>query len=153
VADLVNPDDIVNYARTWVGARWKHQGRGEGSDRGIDCVGLLVRIAENFGLECTDIKGYRRTPGNEFLSHIEQFSDPAIHLGPLHGAIGIFNDSVMPCHTGVFAVARDGSVSVVHSEASNKRRCHEQPFNIGRPPLRGNLVDIRLFRGVDYNVR
>ena len=38
--------DIVAEARKWVGVPYRHQGRGA---RGIDCVGLLIEVANGVG--------------------------------------------------------------------------------------------------------
>lgn len=145
---MTTQDDIVAYARTWIGARWRHQGRGIGPDRGIDCVGLLVVTAQRFGLPCEDMTGYRRDPGNQFTRQINLFSDPADM--PIHGAIGIFSDSIAPCHTGIFAVAPNGKVSVIHAQASPAGRVHEEFFDTSIPSLEDRLVEVRLFKGVTY---
>lgn len=146
---MVSPDDIVNYARTWIGATWRHQGRGNGPDRGIDCAGLLIVTAQNFDLPYEDMVGYRRDPGIEFLRQIKRHTDS--HPTPIHGAIGIFSDTNQPCHTGIFAVDKDtGRVTLIHSEAFPARRCHEEGFADSNPPLKNRLISVRLFKGVDY---
>ncbi|QJA43163.1 hypothetical protein [Phaeobacter phage MD18] len=145
----VTADDIVAYARTWIGARWRHQGRGETADRGIDCAGLLVKTAEHFDLPHEDMMGYRRDPSRDFVRQIRRFTDPSKDV--LHGAIGIFSDSVQPCHTGIFAV-ENGRITVIHSEASPRGRCHEQGFDNSTPSMKDRLVAIRLFKEVDYGV-
>jgi hypothetical protein len=145
---MTTPDDVVKYARSWLGTKWVHQGR---TERGIDCAGLLMRTIWEFGLEGEDLKGYRRDPGPAFLQQIRLYTDPVRPVVPVNGAIGIFNDTTMPCHTGIFAVDSDtGAVTVIHSEAFPKRRVHEQYYSEGSQSLESRLVDIRLFRGVDY---
>ncbi|AMO44109.1 NlpC/P60 family cell wall peptidase [Ruegeria phage vB_RpoS-V10] len=148
---IITPDDIVTYARTWIGAKWRHQGRGHGPDRGIDCAGLLVRTAQNFNLPCEDLQGYRRDPSIQFVRQINTFTIK--HNIPIHGAIGIFNDTVQPCHTGIFAVDPiTGRVTVIHAESMPKRRVHEQDYSESIPSLKDRLVSIRLFKGVDYGL-
>ena len=146
---MATPDEVVEYARTWKGTRWIHQGR---TASGIDCAGLLIMIVNNFEeVEGGDMLGYRRDPGRRFLRHVKQFTDPVRPLRPVHGAIGVFHDTVMPCHTGLFAVdSKTGTVTVIHSEAYPKQRVHEQLYSEGSNPLSERLVDIRYFRGVDY---
>lgn len=145
---MITSDDIVNYARTWLGTRWVHQGR---SETGIDCAGLLVKVAEHFTLEHEDMQGYRRDPSRAFLQQIKNYSDPVRPRVPLHGAIGIFHDTAMPCHTGIFAVdSVTGLVTVIHSESFPKRRVSEQLYSEGNQSLESRLVDIRTFRGVTY---
>jgi len=140
--------DIVAYARTWIGTRWVHQGR---TPQGIDCAGLLIKVAEHFELEHADMQGYRRDPGRAFLQHVKNYSDPIRPRVPMNGAIGIFHDTTMPCHTGIFAVdSETGLVTVIHAESFPKRRVHEQIYSEGNQSLESRLVDIRKFRGVEY---
>lgn len=145
---MVKPEEIVSYARTWIGAKWKHQGRGNGKDRGIDCAGLLVRTAQHFDLPGEDLCGYRREPGTQFVDQINRFTFQTDV--PVHGAIGIFSDTVQPCHTGIFAIDETGFISLIHSEAYPKGRCHEEGFEDSRPSLKSRLIAVRLFKGVDY---
>jgi hypothetical protein len=43
---VVNGDDIVVAARAYLGTRFRHQGR----RRSLDCVGLVLSVAEDLGL-------------------------------------------------------------------------------------------------------
>lgn len=145
---MPTPDDIVAYARTWLGTRWVHQGR---SPAGIDCAGLLVKVAEHFGLEHEDMLGYRRDPARAFLQQVKKYSNPVRPRVPVQGGIGIFHDTTMPCHTGIFAVdSKTGVVTVIHSESFPRRCVHEQTYSEGIMSLESRMVDIRTFRGVEY---
>lgn len=144
---MTTANDIVEYARSWIGTRWLHQGRGR---NGIDCAGLLIQTAQHFELPHEDMTGYRRAPDRAFLRQVKAQTIPARPRVPIHGAIGIFNDSIMPCHTGIFAVDSEGRVTVIHSESWPKRRVHEQGYADSSISLRDRLVDIRLFKGVAY---
>ncbi len=144
---MTTANKIVEYARTWIGTRWLHQGRGR---NGIDCAGLLVETAKHFELPHGDMIGYGRAPNREFLRHVKNHTIPVRPRVPIHGAIGIFNDSIMPCHTGIFAVDSEGRVTVIHSESWPKRRVHEQGYADSSISLHDRLVDIRLFKGVAY---
>lgn len=145
---MTTANDIVDYARTWIGATWRHQGRGGGADRGIDCAGLLIMVAQHFKLPHGDMIGYRRDPGRQFLQHIKSHTIAAPE--PIHGAIGIFSDTNQPCHTGIFSVREDGRVSLIHSEAAPARQCHEEGLDVSQPSLRSRLIAVRLFKEVDY---
>ena len=37
---------IIKAARSWVGVKYRHQGRGR---KGIDCVGLLIEVCKDVG--------------------------------------------------------------------------------------------------------
>jgi len=52
--------DIVRIARECVGTDFKHQGREIGL--GLDCVGLLLAVADRLGLTGVDFPGYYRVP-------------------------------------------------------------------------------------------
>lgn len=146
-------NEIVKYARSWLGTKWRHEGRGElgqGDPRsGIDCAGLLVVTAKEFGLPYSDIRGYGRNPEPVFLQAIEENTDQGYIDGPLHGAIGIFSDTINACHTGIFSHVGD-ELTVIHSEAWPSRRCIEEEFEGDVPSLKDRLVDIRLFKGIIY---
>ena len=58
-------DKIVSIARRYVGTPYRHQGR---SAQGLDCVGLIVVIADELGIDCKDVPNYRRrSMGTEFF--------------------------------------------------------------------------------------
>lgn len=57
---MINPQHIVDEARSWVGTPFRHQARIKGL--GVDCVGLLVGVGEVLGLEVYDQTGYGRQP-------------------------------------------------------------------------------------------
>ncbi len=56
--------DIVACARGYLGTRWHHQGRNRA---GLDCVGLVIRVAHDLGLTGYDIDGYGRVPDGRVL--------------------------------------------------------------------------------------
>lgn len=56
---MTTRQDIVDEARRWTGVRWVHQGR---SRAGIDCVGLVIRVAHALGLSTFDTADYSRQP-------------------------------------------------------------------------------------------
>lgn len=144
---MITPEQITEYARTWIGARWVHQGRGIGRNRGIDCAGLLVVTAQHFGLPCQDLLGYRRNPGREFVIQIGKFTTAS--AVPVPGAIGIFTDTVQPCHAGIFAERR-GQLTVIHAEAAPAGRVHEEPYYGTNNSLESRLMGIRHFMEVAY---
>lgn len=147
---MIHSSEIVTYARAWIGEPWRHQGRGEFPGAGIDCAGLLIKTCAHFNLPHEDLQGYRRAPGREFVQQINKYTDRAPKLNPPNGAVGIFADQAMPCHTGIFAVSETGLVTVIHAAALPKRRVHEENFEGGVGTLQDQLISVRLFRGVDY---
>ena len=141
----VTGEDIVAQAREWLGVKWRHQGRNRA---GIDCAGLLLAVASHFDLPRGDMVGYRRDPSFVFVQNIRSHTLPCREI--LHGSIGIFHDTLQPCHTGIFNLDASGRVTVIHAEADPKGYCHEQDFDADHTPMRARLAGIRLFKGVDY---
>lgn len=146
---MTTPDEIVKYARTWLGCKWRHQGRGEGTPPSLDCAGLLILTANHFDLPAEDLVGYGRNPAQQFLNQIKAYTEPADMKGSLHGAVGIFNDNFMPCHTGIFSEDK-GAPALIHAEYRPRSVCHEEFLDGKTPPLRARLIEVRRFKDVDY---
>lgn len=67
---------VVDVARSWVGTPFLHQGR---SRAGVDCVGLLVVVAQDLGLPIHDFTRYGRVPhprrmGEELARQMDRIS-------------------------------------------------------------------------------
>jgi L-cysteine desulfidase len=140
-------DQIVHAARTFVGVPWRHQGR---SRMGIDCVGLLVAVAKIIGADHEDKLAYAHEPTNlEIVEHLRKYSTHhKIEKGMnMSGLIGIFAQSIYPCHVGIFTM-KNGHVNIVHARADRKKVV-EETFVNGSPGL-GNLKELRGFIGADY---
>lgn len=58
--------DIVAEARTYLGTRFHHLGRMKGV--GVDCVGIVIGIAEKFGIKHCDLPVYPKVPANGLLA-------------------------------------------------------------------------------------
>jgi cell wall-associated NlpC family hydrolase len=50
---------LVREARTYMGVRWRHQGRDR---RGLDCAGLVVASLRGIGRAVRDSTAYGRVP-------------------------------------------------------------------------------------------
>ena len=53
-------NEIIKYARRWIGTPYVHQGRQLGL--GCDCAGFLIGIGNQFGYEPQDMQGYSPIP-------------------------------------------------------------------------------------------
>lgn len=92
---MVSSQQLIDAARRYVGVPFKHQGR---SLAGLDCVGLLVRVAWDCGLTVRDRDGYGRSP----------------HRGVLRQAL---EENLIPISDKVGPDTRPGDVlemSIVH---------------------------------------
>lgn len=123
-------EEIVEEARKWLGTRWRHQGR---NASGLDCIGLLVRVATDLGISDYDIKGYsRRTVGDDFTRHFEIVGlkrKPIPDAEP--GDILITHDRNFPCHCGIVA-KKNGQMTFIHAYAGRKKVV-EDPLSAWTP--------------------
>jgi cell wall-associated NlpC family hydrolase len=77
---MTTRQQIVDEARAYIGCRWHHQGR---SRAGVDCVGLVIRVAHGLGLSAFDIADYSRQPDPTMMrsllaQHMEPVGQPQI---------------------------------------------------------------------------
>jgi cell wall-associated NlpC family hydrolase len=109
---------IIAEARSWLGVKWKHQGR---TREGVDCIGLLIVVAKGFGLTDRDEKAYSRRPdGFDFLERFKQEMDEVPLAEVADGDVIVFADGPFPCHCGL-ATTKNGARHFIHAHAS--RRC------------------------------
>jgi len=57
-------DKFIEVARSMVGVPYKHHGR---SRQGVDCVGLIVVVAEELGIELQGHTDYKKVPNPDTL--------------------------------------------------------------------------------------
>lgn len=61
---------IIATARTYLGVPWHHQGRNRA---GMDCAGLIVKVAQDLNLTHFDTRGYSRIPdGVKLRGYLEK---------------------------------------------------------------------------------
>lgn len=65
---MVTREQIVQKAREFVGTPYHHQGRLK--HVGVDCVGLVVCIAEELGIAIEDQTRYPQNPDGSLLPHV-----------------------------------------------------------------------------------
>ena len=115
----------MRIARSWIGVPFAHQGR---TRRGIDCVGLIVVVADAMGVTGVDIPGYtRRSYGDEFLVPFKRYARHTTFQKIQIGDIVVFHSRVYPCHTGILAKNAAGAWTVIHAVA-NLRKVFETPW-------------------------
>jgi len=116
------PEQLVTAARSWLGEPWRHQGRGV---RGIDCVGLVIRVAQDLKLIDFDITTYnRRAKGVGFQSHFQAHMDK-IPLSELSESdVIIFRDQMYPCHCAFYSETK-GRPTIIHAHALRRKVIEE----------------------------
>lgn len=66
---MLTREQIVAAARSYIGVRYRHQGRNR---LGVDCIGLVVLVGRSCGIEVRDVGGYaRRGDGDVLVSQLE----------------------------------------------------------------------------------
>lgn len=136
-------DEVEAAARDWLGVKWAHQGR---SRRGVDCIGLVIKVGETFGIPYEDLLGYSRQPtGYHFLDHVRKFLTPVSFSDTRRGNIGIFRQVQFPCHIGIFT-EKDGLPHIINSRA-DRGRVVEETFKDGEHGL--NLIQVLGFPGLE----
>lgn len=121
---------MVAAARGWVGVPWRHQGR---TRAGIDCVGLLIVVAQDLGIDDGfDFRAYSRRPDGRALRELMVDKlDRAAAIAP--GRIGLFAQAgTYPCHVGVF-----GDRTMIHAHALNRKVVEHRLSDEWRCRLRG----------------
>lgn len=127
---MLEREDIIAEARRWIGTPWRHQGR---SRSGVDCVGLVVLVARNVGLEPEDVTGYaRRQDGRALLRHLHKQLEIRSTTNWKIGNIGVFKESAFPIHVG-FLSSREGVPTVIHAHARRRQVIEEALLPYGTP--------------------
>lgn len=97
--------DVWQAALAYEGVKWKHQGRRKD---GIDCLGLLVMVAIDLGLEgaekfvAFDARNYGRLPPNRLAPELVKAGCTRASA-PALGTIGLFaQPGAYPTHVGIF---------------------------------------------------
>lgn len=104
--------EIVSAARKYLGVRWRHQGR---SSLGVDCLGLLVLVGKDLGLESRDTTDYARLPdGARLMRELdEQLTRVAEHQA---GDILLMRFNSSPQH---LAIKTD--IGIIHAYAQARK--------------------------------
>ena len=112
---------FIAAARSYIGTRWKHQGRDR---RGIDCGGLVLASLRDIGKPVEDAsKGYGREPYRHSMEAVcalnlgEPVSEP-YNLRP--GDVALFRvGRAAPNHVGIVGDYVHGGLSLIHAYAIN----------------------------------
>lgn len=103
----------VLHARTLIGKRWRHRGRGPDK---YDCVGLVLAALSAVGKVIPDRKHYGREPLKDGLrSVLEANFGPAVDRDPQPGDIALLRGAVYPYHVAIFGDYPGGGLSLIHA--------------------------------------
>ena len=90
--------DVVRVARSYVGVRWRHQGR---TRAGIDCIGLVIAVAHDLGLTDYDFTGYGRVPDGKALRATMCEQMDLLSTEPQLGDVLLLRFDRNPLHTAI----------------------------------------------------
>lgn len=132
--------DVVAAARSYKGVRWHHQGRNRA---GLDCVGLVIVVAQDLGLSTYNPQDYGRIPDCvQMRAQLAQHLDP--RATPEPGDVILLRYERYPLHLGI-ASELDGELAIVHAFA-NLRRVVEHRLDAF---WRARIVSAYAFRGLE----
>lgn len=132
------PAQVVAAARGYLGVRWHHQGR---SRAGLDCIGLVVRVAHDLGLSEFDVAGYGRNPDSDRLraglrEHcVERFGSPEV------GMVALMRFDIAPQHLAFVVPYEHGGLGLVHALVT-ARRVVEHRLDVVNLARIGGLFDL-----------
>ena len=110
--------DVVRVARSFLGVRYRHQGR---SREGVDCIGLPVCVRKELGLPLMDEAGYaKRSAGREMLDYCRANMVPIDRSELRPGDLLVqMNDVVR--HIAIVGDYPGGGLSIIHAHLPNKK--------------------------------
>jgi cell wall-associated NlpC family hydrolase len=114
----VSGADVVRVARSFLGVKYRHQGR---SREGVDCIGLPVCVRAELGLVPMDSFGYaKRSEGSEMLdycrSHMVSVDRSSLRPGDL-----LVQMSGVIRHIAIVGGYPSGGLSIIHAHLPNKK--------------------------------
>lgn len=126
---MVTRAQIIEEARTWIDTPWRHQGR---TDKGIDCVGLVVRVTQALGLNEYDRTDYTRRPdGFDFVSVFRERMDIKAVNQAKSGDLILIANGPYPCHVALVS-EKYGVLHIIHAAVSH-RKVVEEPYDHDLP--------------------
>lgn len=140
---MVKPQMIVSEARAWIDTRFHHQGRIKGA--GCDCVGLVIGVARNVGLDVIDRQDYpRRMAGRHLQREIMQQTDPVPRERVQPGDILVFEIDGMTHHVALVTEVQP-MLRMIHAYIWARRVVEHHVDQWWEQ----RLIDVRRMRGVE----
>jgi len=125
---IVTKQMIVDFAMTYIGVPYVHQGRSRAN--GVDCIGLLREVAEHFKLSNHDYFNYAPTPDGRTLIRemdkafgVDDGYDGKPNTEPYEpGDVLCFwiRKRSKPKHAGIFTRMPDGRPGIIHTYSTLK---------------------------------
>ncbi len=110
--------DIVTEARSWLGVKWLHQGR---SREGVDCAGLVIKVAHGLGLTDFDTADYARQATDETMLGLCREHLTPISLADIEPGDVLVMRFDNQRHIGIAGDYLYGGLSLIHAYASARQ--------------------------------
>lgn len=110
---------IVECARSYLGVRFKHEGRTRAE--GLDCFGLIIRVAWDLDLSQFTLTGYGHYPHPLSVRkhcNAQMAKKPLVTMQP--GDVVLCADQHWDCHLAIVGLNKH-AFSVIHALAERKR--------------------------------
>ena len=116
---------FVAAARSYVGVPWRHRGR---SRTGVDCIGLVLLVAREVGMDLPDPAPYAREPqGTRLLEGILAHTTRMAEAAP--GDVLLFRLGLYGGHVGIASVHPAWGVPACLHAYAPRRQVVEQPMD------------------------
>lgn len=108
---------IVDTARSLIGAKWRHRGR---KPWAVDCIGIMVLSMEAAGIKMRDRTDYGREPWNDGLQREmqEHFGDRVDDMQPGDVVLVQWPNMPAPSHVAIVADYHHGGLSLIHAHSN-----------------------------------
>jgi cell wall-associated NlpC family hydrolase len=134
-------DQIVATARSYLSVRFRHQGRVRA---GLDCVGLVIRVAHDLGLSDFDATGYSRMPdGVRLQATMEEQMARVTDYRP--GDVLLMRFEQNPQHVAIVGDYLYGGLSIIHALATARRVVETRLDDVWK----ARIVAAYQFKGID----
>ncbi len=122
---------IAASARSWIGVRWRHQGRS--FDHGVDCIGLCLKVYEQAGYVFEDQADYaRRNHGLALRSALQKHMELVAANMLQSGDLAYFNEGGGAVHVGLIS-RTEKQLSLIHAYAGRRKVVAQPLASFARP--------------------
>jgi cell wall-associated NlpC family hydrolase len=119
-------EDVVRIARTYKGTPWVQTGRIKGKEGGVDCIGLVICVFNELGLNIPSTEQYSMEDEFALLKkRVEERCILVENKQLLPGDIMLFRARLMHNHAAIYS----GEKTIIHAYNSEAvRMVVEDPY-------------------------
>ena len=145
---LVSPSEVVRGARGYLDTPFHHQGRNRA---GMDCAGLIARVAWDLGLSEYDLRDYGPVPNGDRMRAVlrEQLEELPPGSALELGLVALLRFEKDPQHLAFVADYLHGGWSLVHALQAAGRVTEHRLNQLWR----NRIVALYRLPGVGYKGR